>query len=59
MLQSPHADPFSFQELQVPALSQVIRPQVLPEQALRVRLLQGPAHARHRHAPQHAFAPLL
>ena len=41
MLQSPHADPFSFQELQVPALSQVIRPQVLPEQALRISMLQG------------------
>jgi hypothetical protein len=40
-LQSTHADTLGFQELRVPAVSQVLRPQVLPEQALRVCLLQG------------------
>jgi hypothetical protein len=40
-LQSTHADTLGFQELRLPAVSQVLRPQVLPEQALRVCLLQG------------------
>lgn len=49
-----HADALGFQELQVQALQQVVRAQVLPEQALRVGLLQGPAHSEHRHAAMHS-----
>ncbi len=57
--QSSHADPLRFQELQLQALPQVLRPQVLPEQALRVRLLQGrPPRPRDRNAAQHALPAL-
>jgi hypothetical protein len=55
MLQGPHADPLGFQELRVPALPQVLRPQVLPEQALRVRLLQGRKHPQLYTSPYYIF----